>query len=280
MARTEKEIHDQILNELYTSSVLNIQVPLSSASLFYRFTRIIATDIQILERLVDTHKSQIDTAIYEYKPGSPRWYRNMALAFQFGFNLKPDDDQFNNQGATTEQIEASKIVKYCSIPEEGVESSRLIIKIAGEQDNVLRKLTDKELVSFTNYMGKIRYAGVKFLIINNPADKLLLKIQIFINPLVISSDGVNIRTGAKSVEVALKNYLKSLPFDGELIINDLIAHLRAVDGVENVNISSIQSSKYNNDTRSYKNFESISIKTIPEAGYFELDNQSKLSYVV
>ncbi|MGR3790031.1 nucleotidyltransferase [Flavobacterium sp. TN-1] len=280
MARTEKEIHDQILNELYTSSVLDIQAPLSSANLFYRFTRINAAVIQTFEKLMDTHKTQIDTAIYEYKPGTARWYRNMALAFQMGFDLLPDDDQFNNSNATSEQIEASKIVKYCSIPEEGVESSRLIIKIAGEQGDILRKLSDSELVSFTDYIKKIRYAGVKFLIVNNPADKLLLQMKIYVNPLVIGNDGVNIRTGSKSVELALKNYLKSLPFDGELIINDLIAKLREVDGVENVNISNIQSSKYNNDTRSYEGFKSINIKTIPEAGYFELDNQSSLNYVV
>ncbi|WP_163444923.1 nucleotidyltransferase [Flavobacterium columnare] len=280
MARTIEEIHGTILANIATHPDLQELNSTSKVAIYRLFVYIVAVAIWIMEQLFSIHKTQIDTAIYEYKPGTPRWYRNMALAFQMGFNLLPNDDQFDNTNATPEQIEASKIVKYCSIPEEGVESSRLIIKIAGEQGDTLRKLSDSELAGFKDYIKKIRYAGVKHLIVNNPADKLLLQMQIFVNPLVIGNHGVNIRTGSKSVELALKNYLKRLPFDGELIINDLIATLRAVDGVENVNITSIQSSKYNNDTRSYESFKSINIKTIPEAGYFELDNQSSLNYVV
>ena len=279
MARTEKEIHDQILNELYTSSVLDIQAPLSSASLFYRFTRIIAAVIQTFERLMDTHKTQVETAIYEYKPGTPRWYRNMALAFQFGFDLLTDDDQFDNTNATTEQIEASKVVKYCSV-KEGLESSKVILKVAGEQGDNLRKLTTDEITSFTAYMKEVSYAGVKLLIINNPADKLLLKMDVYIDPLVIDDNGTNIRTGVKTVEKALGNYLKNLPFDGELVVNDLIATLRKVEGVVNVNITTIQSSYMDLTTNTYKPFSAINVKVIPLAGYFEIDNQSVFSYVL
>ncbi|WP_163444994.1 nucleotidyltransferase [Flavobacterium columnare] len=279
MARTEKEIHDQILNELYTSSVLDIQAPLSSASLFYRFTRINAAVIQTFEKLMDTHKTQIDTAIYEYKPGTPRWYRNMALAFQFGFKLLQDDDQFDNSGATPEDIEASKIVKYCSV-KEGLESSKVILKVAGEQGDNLRKLTNDEITSFTAYMKEVSYAGVKLLIINNPADKIQLKMDVYIDPLLIDGNGTNIRTGAKTVEKALGNYLKNLPFDGELVVNDLIATLRKVEGVVNVNITTIQSSYMDLTTNVYKPFSAINVKVIPLAGYFEIDNQSVFSYVV
>ncbi|OWP80251.1 hypothetical protein BWK63_11970 [Flavobacterium covae] len=279
MARTEKEIHDQILNELYTSSVLDIQAPLSSASLFYRFTRINAAVIQTFEKLMDTHKTQIDTAIYEYKPGTPRWYRNMALAFQFGFKLLQDDDQFDNSGATPEDIEASKIVKYCSV-KEGLESSKVILKVAGEQGDNLRKLTNDEITSFTAYMKEVSYAGVKLLIINNPADKIQLKMDVYIDPLLIDGNGTNIRTGAKTVEKALGNYLKNLPFDGELVVNDLIATLRKVEGVVNVNITTIQSSYMDLTTNVYKPFSAINVKVIPMAGYFEIDNQSVFSYVV
>ncbi|WP_376777261.1 nucleotidyltransferase [Flavobacterium covae] len=279
MARTEKEIHDQILNELYTSSVLDIQAPLSSASLFYRLTRINAAVTQTFEKLMDTHKTQIDTAIYEYKPGTPRWYRNMALAFQMGFNLLPDDDQFDNTNAATEQIEASKIVKYCSV-KEGLESSKVILKVAGEQGDNLRKLTNDEITSFTAYMKEVSYAGVKLLIINNPADKLLLKMDVYIDPLLIDGNGTNIRTGAKTVEKALGNYLKNLPFDGELVVNDLIATLRKVEGVVNVNITTIQSSYMDLTTNVYKPFTAINVKTVPLAGYFIIDNQSMFTYVV
>ncbi|OWP76833.1 nucleotidyltransferase, partial [Flavobacterium oreochromis] len=201
MARSIEEIHGTILANIANHPDLQELNSTSKVAIYRLFAYIVAVAIWTIEQLFSIHKTQIDTAIYEYKPGTARWYRNMALAFQLGFDLLPDDDQFDNSNATTEQIESSKIVKYCSIPEEGVESSRLIIKIAGEQGDTLRKLSDAELASFTDYIKKIRYAGVKFLIVNNPADKLLLQMQIFVNPLIIGSDGVNIRTGVKTVEV-------------------------------------------------------------------------------
>ncbi|MGR3790664.1 nucleotidyltransferase [Flavobacterium sp. TN-1] len=280
MAREISEIQNIMLTEIRSTPELAELNSTSKTAIYRLMTYIVAVCIWTLEKLFDTHKKEIDTVIYEYKPGTARWYRNMALAFQMGFDLKQDDDQFDNAGASDTEIESSKIIKYCSIPEEGIESSRLIIKIAGEEGSELRKLTDKELMRFTDYIKKIRYAGVKFLIVNNPADKLLVKMEVFINPLVLATDGTNIRTAKKAVELALKSYLKNLPFDGELVVNDLIAQLRAVEGVENVNISNIQSSTYNNDTRRYEDYKSINIKNIPEAGYFELDNQSSIAYVV
>lgn len=279
MARSIEEIHGNMLANIANHPDLQELNSTSKTAIYRLFVYIVAVSIWSLEKLFDNHKAQIDTAIYEYKPGTPRWYRNMALAFQFGFDLLQDDDQFDNSNATLEQIEASKIVKYCSV-KEGLESSKVILKVAGEQGDNLRKLSTDEITSFTAYMKEVSYAGVKLLIINNPADKLLLKMDVYIDPLLFDSNGTNIRTGSKTVEVALKNYLKNLPFDGELVVNDLIAVLRSVDGVINVNITTIQSSYMDLTTNVYKPFTAINVKTIPLAGYFIIDNQSLFNYVV
>ncbi|MFS1522147.1 nucleotidyltransferase [Flavobacterium covae] len=279
MARSIEEIHGNMLANIANHPDLQELNSTSKTAIYRLFCYIVAVAIWSLDQLFSIHKIQITTAIYEYKPGTLRWYRNMALAFQFGFNLKPDDDQFNNQGATTEQIETSKIVKYCSV-KEGLESSKVILKVAGEQGDNLRKLSADEIRSFTAYMKEVSFAGVKLLIINNPADKLLLKMDVYIDPLLFDSKGTNVRLGSKTVEIDLKKYLKNLPFDGELVVNDLIAHLRSVDGVINVNITTIQSSYLDLTTNTYTPFTAINVKTIPLAGYFEIDNQSVFKYVV
>ncbi|MGR3791553.1 nucleotidyltransferase [Flavobacterium columnare] len=279
MARTIEEIHGTILANIANHPDLQELNSKSKVAVYRLFAYIVAVAIWTMDQLFRIHKTQIDTTIYEYKPGTARWYRNMALAFQFGFKLLKDDDQFDNSGATPEDIEASKIVKYCSV-KEGLESSKVILKVAGEQGDNLRKLTNDEITSFTAYMKEVSYAGVKLLIINNPADKLLLKMDVYIDPLLIDGNGTNIRTGAKSVQKALGNYLKNLPFDGELVVNDLIATLRKVEGVVNVNITTIQSSYMDLTTNVYKPFSAINVKVIPMAGYFEIDNQSVFSYVV
>lgn len=240
---------------------------------------IIAVAVWALEKLFDIHSSKVDVAIYENKPGTARWYRNMALAFQFGFNLLTDDDQFDNAGMTTEQIEASKIIKYCSVKESN-ESSRVIVKIASESAGSLIPLTLTQINSFKAYMSEIAYAGVKLNIVNNPADKLLLTMRIYRNPLVIDETGNNILTGGKLVEDAVENYIKNLPFDGELVINDLIEHLRNVPGVENAHIISAASNYKDLVLDEYTDFVNIDVKTIPVAGYFEIENFDNITYVV
>jgi hypothetical protein len=277
---TQNFLSNEIVQSIYGLTPDSIfDNEFSVVSLENIFFDVLSFGIWTLEQIFDNHVAQVDKAIYEKKPGTARWYRNMSLAFQFGFNLLTDDDQFNNLGFTTDQIEASKIVKYCSV-KESLESSRLIIKIAGESGDNLIPLTPTQITSFGYYMSEVAYAGVKIKIVNNPADKLALTMRVYRNPLVIDENGNNILIGGKSVELAIKKYIKNLPFDGELVINDMIDYLRDVDGVDNVHVISAQTSYKDLVTGLYKPFVSIDVKTIPEAGYFEVENFNGITYVV
>jgi hypothetical protein len=240
---------------------------------------IFAFGVFMLESIFDNHKKEIDTAIYEQKSGTPRWYRNMSLAFQYGFDLLEDSDKFENTGFTTDQIEDSKIIKYCSV-KESIESNRLTIKVAGELGENLKPLDLTQIASFTEYLAEIKYAGVKINVVNNPADKLLLNMAIYRDVLVIDDNGNSIINGGKPVEKAIREYMKALPFDGELVLNDLIQKLRAVDGVNNAHIINATSSAYNSATSEFLDFAPINVKTIPVAGYFEIVNFDTVTYVV
>jgi hypothetical protein len=277
MARTVTEIQQEIFANIISNDDLAILNSTSKVAIYRLLVFVVSFAVWTLEKLFDIHSSQVDEAIYNQKSGTPRWYRNMSLHFQFGFNLLTDDDQFDNIGFTNDQIEASKIIKYCSV-KESLESSRLIIKIAGESGDNLIPLTPTQITSFQYYMSEVAYAGVKLNIVNNPADKLSLTMRVYRNPLVIDELGNNILIGGKSVELAIKQYIKNLPFDGELVINDMIDYLRDVDGVENVHIISAQSSYKDLVTGLYKPFVTIDVKTIPVAGYFEVENFNKIDY--
>ena len=279
MARTIDQIQAQILLNIANNGDLADLNSTSKTSIYRLFIYIVAVSAWTLEKLFDTHASQVDKAIYDNKPGTARWYQNMSLAFQFGFNLLTDDDQFNNVGKTQDQIEASKIIKYCSVKESS-ESSRVIIKVAGDDGTNLIPLTATQINSFKYYISEVAYAGVKTFIVNNPADKLRLQMQVYRNPLVIDQTGTNILTGGRTVENAVKNYIKNLPFDGEFVINDFIDYLRDVPGVENVNISGIFGSYIDLVTNVFSPFANINVKTIPVAGYFEIENFNGITYVV
>jgi hypothetical protein len=289
MARTVSVIKQEITSSFMGNSViqeiygfadgLTFENEFSKSSLENNLFDIFSFSIFMLEKIFDNHKSEIDTALYEQKSGTPRWYRNMALAFQYGFDLLTDSDKFDNTAATPEEIEASKIIKYCSVKESS-ESNRLTVKIAGESGDDLIPLTTGQKESFAEYMKEIKYAGVKLNIVNNPADKLVLYMTVYRDVLVLDQTGTSILNGDKPVEVAIRAYMKALPFDGELVINDLIEKLREVPGVINVNIINATSSYYDVVTTLFTNPVSIYVKTIPVAGYFEIENFDNVTYVV
>lgn len=239
----------------------------------------VAFSIWTLEKLFDIHKEQIDKALYEQKSGTERWYKNKALSFQYGFDIIQDTDYFDNGNSTNEQIQASKIVKYCSV-KESQESNRLIMKIASENGAVLSPLSETQKTSFLEYMNEIKYAGVKINVINNPADILQLKLKVFRDPLVLDENGNNILNGGKPLETATNEYLKNLPFDGELVLNDFIEFLRRVPGINNVHIYIANSKFYDVATQDYTAFTGIDIKVIPMSGYFEVENFDQIDYVV
>lgn len=289
MARTVTEIQNEIFLSITTNDDLAALNSTGKAAIYRLLVFVVSYAIYILEKLFDIHVAQVDKAIYENKPGTKRWYRNVALKFQYGMLLLVDDDEFDNTGFKPEQIEASKIIKYCSV-KESLESSRLIIKIAGENNGNLIPLVGNEINAFYDYISEVSYAGVKLNVVNNPADRLALTLRVYRNPLVIDNNGINIILGGKPIETAIKQYMKNLPFDGELVINDMIDYLRDVPGVENVHVLSAQSSYKDLVTGLFTPFINIDVKTIPVAGYFETgtivsgvflpNNFTGISYVV
>ncbi|MEO6176934.1 MAG: nucleotidyltransferase [Flavobacterium circumlabens] len=279
MARQIEIIQKEMLDRVASDETLVSLNSTSKVSIYRLIIFIISYAIETLERIFDTHKDEIDKAIYEQKSGTPTWYKNKSLGFQFGFDLIVDSDKFYNTGFTVEQIEDSKIIKYCSVKESS-ESNRLIVKVASDSDDVLIPLDSTQIISFTQYLNEIKYAGVKINVVNNPADRLILNMVIYRDVLVLDEYGNSIINGGKPVETAIKSYMKSLPFDGELVINDLIEKLRAVDGVINAHIVSTSSSHYDILTSEYSEYTPINVKTIPIAGYFEILNFDTVSYVV
>lgn len=289
MARTISEIQNTMFASIASDTDLASLNSTSRVAIYRLFVFVVAYAHWMLEVLFDVHSTQIDAALYEQKSGTPRWYRNMALAFQYGFELLYDSDLFDNTGYTIDEVEASKIIKYCSV-KESFESNKLTVKVAGDNGDSLTQLTAAELESFSEYMQEIKYAGVRLNIVNNPADQLILTMAIYRDALVIDGTGNSIKRGGKPVEAAIKAYMKSLPFDGELVLNDLIANIRTVEGVNNAHIINATASHYD-AVLGFSSFISINVRTIPVSGYFEAGglngagdfesgNFSNLTYVV
>ncbi len=277
MARSIQEIQELIYQAKTQEPALNELNSTSKVAIWRLWVYIISVAIWSLEKLFDLHRADIDRRLLELKPHTARWYRNKALAFQYGFDLLPDSDKFNNAGRSEEQIEASKIVKYSAVV-ESLNEGRLIVKIATEQGDTLRPITEAQKMSFEAYLATIKDAGVRLSVVNYKPDILHLRMKIVYDPLMLDSNGQSITNAFKPVERAIKDYLKNLPFNGELVLAHLIDALQQAEGVKIPHLVLAQSKNINSGGE-YGAFETIEISKIPTAGYFTIDNFNDITYI-
>ncbi|GIZ10292.1 nucleotidyltransferase [Flavobacterium sp. UMI-01] len=276
MARTIQAIQNEIFSNITADENLAGLTTTSKTAIYRLFVFIVSFSIWVLENLYDTHKNEVNDIIEAKMPHRPSWYRTKALAFQYGFDLIQDTDKYDNTGFTDEEIEASKVIKYSAVTKSG---GQLYVKIATEIDGVLTPIEPEVKNAFVAYMDEIADCGVKYLVVNHLPDILLLNIQIYRDPLVLDENGMSILNGNYPVEDAISEYMKELPFNGELVLAHLVDKLQKVEGVTIPHIINAESQAIDINTNEYLDAEPINVKTVPVSGYFTIPNFDNISYV-
>jgi hypothetical protein len=281
MARSVGQIQKLMLADIVSDDTLTTALTSTSKYAIYRlFTFIIATAICIHETFFDQHTLEINDKLAKQRAGTLPWYRTMALRFQYGFDLVQDKDYFDNGLANTEQIENSKIIKYCAV-NEAKDSSRVIIKIAGEVEGVLSDFTaPAQVEAIEAYFKEIKVAGTKITIINYKADRLFLNLKIKRDALILTDTGMSKLNGNYPVNEALQEFMKELKFDGELQLSSLIDKIQLVPGVLDATLLSAESSWIDPELNGYGIPQPIFISKVAESGYFKIVTFDNINYVV
>lgn len=277
MARSIGVIQNEMLDSITADENLAGLNSQSKVSIYRLIVFIVAFSIWVLENLFDTHKKEVDDIIEAKMPHRPSWYRTKAKAFQYGFALISDTDNYDNTGYTDDQVLDSKIIKYAAVtPSAG----QILIKIATEAAGILAPITQEQKASFDAYVLEIADCGVKYIVVNHLPDILLLNLQIFRDPLVLDSTGMSILNGNYPVQDAINEYMKELPFNGELVLAHFIDKLQKAEGVVIPHIINAESQAIDINTNEYLDAEPINVKTVPVSGYFTIPNFDNVSYVV
>lgn len=285
MARKIEVIQQEMFDSINANANLVGLNTQSKASIYRLIVFIVAFSIWVLENLFDTHYKEVQDLIQEDKAHRASWYRTKALAFQYGFDLIQDTDKYDNThivngvrvNYTVAEIEASKVIKYSAVTKSG---GQLYIKIAAETAGVLAPIAPEVNTAFSACIEEIADCGVKYLIVNHLPDILNLYIQIFRNPLVLDANGMSILNGNYPVQDAINEYMKELPFNGELVFAHLVDKLQQVEGVVIPHIYNATSEAIDINTGLYLPPEFIDVKTVPVSGYFTIPNFDNIAYVV
>ena len=293
MFKTIIEIFNYILELKNKNTVLSEVNSASKTSLWRQFLEVVSTAYWAFVNVRDLHDKETDFLIQEQKVPNQRWYRNKALSFQYGFDVENDTDifkptiQVNGEDveATEEQIEASKVIKYCAVDRKVIANrASLIIKIAGEENGEIVQTSDEEKEALKKWfeVDGAAAAGDVITYINYKGDILSFSVDVYINPLVLMSDGRHKINLNYPVEDAIKTYLKNLPFNGEFDVQKFEAAILATEGVLKLKTNKVESKwivASGGDADGYGLFQPISVYKIPESGYFKvLDFKPLINY--
>ena len=267
MARKISEIYQQIVTTYANNAaVVGVTVIPDNWGLVNRrriWAMAQAFAVWVLEVFLDEHVAQINETISLMKPGTARWYVEMAKKFQYGHSLVPGTDYYDNTGFSDAEIASSRIVKFAACPEEPF----IRLKVATlDVDGNLAKLSPDQLTAFVAYIRQIRYAGVKLnvnTITSTDPDDLKLALNVVFDPLVLDDNGAR-RDGTDPTPVqnAVKAYLQNIDFNGVFDIQKLQDAIQKVDGVISFVPTTIQW-KYG-----ALPFTSVGIRFNPDSGYF------------
>jgi hypothetical protein len=226
MARSIQTIQSEMDIIQATQSGLSSLNSPSTTSIYTLWKYITSSSIWIHETLWDLFKVELETIVSNAPVGTVKWLQNMVFNFQYD-SSNPQIVQLVDFTPSYNPIDPTlRIVTRCSTK---TTPGRLVtVKVAKSEPPSALSLA--ELNSLKGYLNDISFAGVQYIVTSSPADKLYLDAEIFYNGQYASTISANVIS-------AVEDYLKNIPFDGEIRISKLEDAIQSVIGVTDVIIN-------------------------------------------
>lgn len=246
MARTIDTIYQELLSRanIVVPELTQVKSKTSISGLLLYICAVLANTV---EKLFDTHTTEVEGMIKGLVPHRPAWYAHKALAFQEDDVLPDGEDKY------AEIDESKQIVKRAVAIEQ--ETGELQIKIAGEGNGGLSQLTAEQVENVQAYIGEIKDAGVVVNVTSTAAEAFSCVVKLYYNGSMTQD------TLISECKATIKNYVTNLPFNGEYSNMALIDALQTLTAVEVVT-----------DVTAKADDTSINVY-VPTAGYFAVDDE-------
>ncbi|WP_187477855.1 nucleotidyltransferase [Amniculibacterium sp. G2-70] len=284
MKKTLQDIISEILATKESNPELQGLTSDSKTSIWRNILQVVAFAIYNFQLAAELHLAEIKELIADQKVFNLRRYQKETLRFQHGFDLMAESDQFKSEfyqsgawvEATPTQIENSKIIKYAACNRVIADGKvRIILKIAPE--NMDEIFEDDVMTAFGSYIQEIAPAGDHVAFVNYLPDLLQIFMKIKYDPKVLTATGMHIVNANFPVQDAIAEFLKNLPFNGELSVQKLEAKILEAEGVDDLLTQKVETA-WVNPGIGYGLFQPIEMSVIPESGRFKIENYNGISY--
>lgn len=281
MAKTVQEYFDSIRNRALSlaadagrQDMTDMLNNTSRVAIWKILFYAVAYCVFLIDTLFDLFRAETDAKILLLKPPTLIWFANKIKDFQFGDDLIPETDVYDNTGLTEDEIEERKVIKYAAAIEQDFSNGRfgVRIKVAGEQGGVRVKLPTEEQEAAREFLKRFKPAGTYVELTSDDADYLKLALRVYYNPLVLRPNGERLDgTDSRPLQTAIETHLKNLPFNGRFNLTALVDAMQKVDGVSDPRIISAQT-KY-----AALAYTDVVDERIPDSGYLKIYNEADLT---
>ena len=212
------------------TELLNFVSNTSKRAIWRQWTFSTAAAIALSEQKIDVLQAQIEAIIARAPSATPNFIQDKVLNY---FQYDPNVPQVVKIVDLIPQYpieDASlRIITRCSV----ITASSYLVNVKVAKQNPPVQLSASEKSSLETFLNTIGIAGVQYLVVNLPSDKIYIEGTI----KAFGSYSAVIET---NVIAAINNYLASIPFNGILKVIDIEKTIRNVEGVDDVILKNVR----------------------------------------
>ena len=228
----------------------------SKAGVWTQLKYVMAVLCEILGEQLKRWLAEVDALVSSQRWATVPWYIETAKKYQVGDMLVLNDNGTYSYAATdiTKQIIAQAAID--------VVDRELRLKVATEVNGELAKVLDEDMPMFRSYIEQVKRPGTIIRYINFEADLLRMSLRIWFDGELIE---YKLST---AIRTAVKDYLKTIVFNGVFSVTKMIDRIQEIDGVNEVSWlwGTCRSASQPADTA-----QTISARYKAASGYFKLD---------
>lgn len=232
MSRTLTEIYQEAVdtrNKYLELTELNND---SKMSILNAFTWVTSAAIYSFETLLDVFTIDIAKIFNSRINGTPAYYANAMLKWQYGDELVVNDE--GTSFSYAQEDTTKRLITHVSYQERYIEEYRddvLILKVATGNDDSLSRLSDEALIAARAYLNQIKFAGVKCNVVSRKGDVLVPRLTVYYDGAVSKEELYD------AIDASLIQFIINMKFDSIIYAQKVIDAIQQTEHVTDVYIN-------------------------------------------
>lgn len=210
----------------------------SKMSVIDAFTWVTSACIWTFENVLDVFKVDLAKDLQNRINGTPAYYANALLKYQYGDELQMNDEgtQFSYPTVDVTKRIITKVA-YSENAEAGFHDKELLLKVAKGDPGKYERLTEDELLEARAYLRQIAFAGTHFVMVSRKGDVLIPRVTVYYDGAIPAEDVYT------NIENALNDFIANLDFNGVIYAQKVIDAIQTAEHVVDVYVDNSATDK-------------------------------------